>query len=160
MNINNFVVKLSMIAIACFLFSCSTEDATMENTMAEELIEASSSKSTGTATLNRTTGEYRAAPGSLIKMEYYGVKRAPCTVQEHLTIYVGGRRKARLTWRKNSSNRGSKNFRMPASGVVKIKALMSTDGLGGCSSAYIRLNGAHQINLGIGQGQQINSFPL
>ncbi|KAA1245262.1 M57 family metalloprotease [Aquimarina sp. RZ0] len=108
-----------------------------------------------TATLNRTTGEFRAKPGAQIKLTYSGNFITFCAPQgESLSIGIIGVKPTNIydyiSWSPNPSyanirNSGSLVFRMPASGIVKVDASLTTVG---CSVASITLNENQRINLG------------
>ncbi len=120
----------------------------------------------GKIKLDRTKGEIRAHPGTQIDLSYRGSIGTICsTRQESLFFSISGGPNIiydDLSWATYSPysnlstvDSGSMVFTMPASGVVKINASLTTVG---CSTASITINGDQRISLGYGFGGK-TKFP-
>ncbi len=155
-----FIAKSLLVSAMLVLASCQTEDETAEEVLVAPVEDAGISAKSG-ATLDRTTGIYRAAPGTLVKVDYSGQRYAPCLTGENLkvTVYGQGLYKSPtpLTWTYPRS--ASFTFRMPATGFVNVEAVLRSNDprRGGCSKASVKLNGAHEIRLG--SGGFVQKFP-
>ncbi len=154
-------LTLGMLVGLFLLVSCDAEEQSFtEENAVVPATEALVDVSKATQSLNMTTGEFRATPGSWIKMDYSASKGAACSAREKLRISVSGANPymspVNFSWQ-YAFGSGSKRFRMPASGVVKVRAEMRDNGQG-CSRVSIKFNRLNEIRLGTG-GFGKRSFP-